>query len=289
MFNYQEAFSRNLGWVTQKEQEIISKTKIAIIGMGGVGGHHLHALSRIGFQNFKIADLDTFEIQNFNRQFGSKMSTIGKEKVEVLKSSILDINPNSKVEVYQSGINLDNIEDFLNGVDIICDGLDLYASNLRAPLYNKAHSKGIYVVTAGPLGMGTSIMTFSPKGMSFNEYFDLDRDDITVEAMIIRFLAGLSPNFLHRKYLASAQHVDLFAGRLPSIHSGCYAASAALSTTVVKIALNRGELVIAPRGYQVDFYRNKLKRFWRPFGNRNWLQRVLIKSLHRMFKQKEFK
>ena len=53
MFNYQEAFSRNLGWVTQEEQEKISKTKIAIIGMGGVGGHHLHALSRIGFQNFK--------------------------------------------------------------------------------------------------------------------------------------------------------------------------------------------------------------------------------------------
>jgi molybdopterin/thiamine biosynthesis adenylyltransferase len=287
-FNYEEAFSRNLGWVTKSEQMTIKESRIAIIGMGGVGGHHLHALARIGFQNFKIADLDTFEVQNFNRQFGATLSSIGEEKVDTLKRIVLDINPEANIEVYPSGIQLENMDTFLSDVDVICDGLDLYASHLRAPLYEKAHKNGIYVISAGPFGMGTSLMTFSPNGMSFNEYFDLDHDNLTVEAQIIRFLAGMSPKFLHKKYIVSPKDVDLFGGRLPSIHSGCYAASAALSSTVVKIVLRRGNVILAPRGYQVDFYRNTIKHTWRPFGNRNWIQRILIKSMHKMFSVQEF-
>ena len=57
-FNYENAFSRNLGWLNEKEQQIIRQTVIAIPGMGGVGGHHLHSLLRVGFCRFKIADFD---------------------------------------------------------------------------------------------------------------------------------------------------------------------------------------------------------------------------------------
>ena len=287
-FNYQQAFIRNLGWLTSEEQEKIKDAKIAIIGMGGVGGHHAHCLARVGFSHFVISDLDHFEVQNFNRQYAAKVSTLGKEKTRVIESELKDINPQCSVKTFPEGINQENMHVFLDGIDIICDGLDLYASDLRSPLYELAHKKGIFVVTAGPLGMGTSLMTFSPYGMSFNAYFDLERDDLTVEAKIIRFLMGLSPKLMHRKYIVSPKDVDLFAGRLPSIHPGCYAASAALTTTVIKIILKRGKVLCAPWSFQVDFFLNKTKKKYLPFGNKNWWQKLKIKSAHKMFKVQEF-
>jgi molybdopterin/thiamine biosynthesis adenylyltransferase len=287
-FDYNSAFSRNIGWVTPNEQAIISNTVIAIPGMGGVGGQHLHALLRIGFQHFKIADLDTFEIQNFNRQFGATMSAIGHEKVEVLKKLALDINPNCKIEIWNQGINIDNMDQFLEGVDVVCDGLDLYASDLRSPLYELAHKNGLFVVSAGPFGMGTSLIAFHPKKMSFNKYFDLENKNLSLEAKIIRFLVGMSPNLLHRKYLAFPEAVDLFNRRLPSLHVGCYSASAALAATILKIVLKRGKVWYAPHGFQVDFYTLRFKKFWCPFGNRNFIQKIKIKVAHRMFSVKEF-
>ena len=55
-FDYNNAFSRNLGWFSKEEQKTISTKVIAIPGMGGVGGHHLHSLARQGYKRFKIAD-----------------------------------------------------------------------------------------------------------------------------------------------------------------------------------------------------------------------------------------
>ncbi|MBC75405.1 MAG: hypothetical protein CME64_05250 [Halobacteriovoraceae bacterium] len=288
MYDYVKAFERNLGWVTPEEQQKIKNTKIAIIGMGGVGGHHAHCLARMGFSNFKISDFDTFEIQNFNRQFGALSSTIGKKKTDVIKDTILDINPEAKVECFEEGINQENMEDFLKDVDIICDGLDLYASHLRSPLYELAHKMGVYTVSAGPFGMGTSVIAFDPKGMSFDEYFDLKHENLTVEAKIIRFLVGMAPTFMHRKYVAYPEKVQLFGGTLPSIQPGCYAASSALGTVVLKIVLNRGKVSFAPSTFHVDFYLNKTKKTWMPFGNKNPLQKIKIKLIHRMFKVKVF-
>ena len=69
-FNYKAAFSRNIGWVTEHEQETLSSKRVAIAGAGGVGGEHLVTLSRLGIQKFNISDFDEFEIHNFNRQAG---------------------------------------------------------------------------------------------------------------------------------------------------------------------------------------------------------------------------
>src|ERR1700689_1281247 len=83
-FSYAEAFDRNLGWFTDYEQQALRTKTIAIAGMGGVGGLHLLTLARLGIANFKIADLDSFETANFNRQIGATVSTLNHAKVEVL-------------------------------------------------------------------------------------------------------------------------------------------------------------------------------------------------------------
>lgn len=288
-FNYERAFSRNLGWVTKEEQKLISQACIAIPGMGGVGGHHLHALLRMGFRRFKLADLDSFEVGNFNRQFGATMSTIGDEKLDTLANFARDIIPDCELELFPKGVQLDNMEAFLEGVDIVADSLDLYASHLRTPLYGLAAKKGIKVISAGPFGMGSAIMAFDPDKMSFNEYFDLDRPNLTMEAKIVRFLAGMAPTMMHRKYIEAPEHIDLFKGKLPSLHVGCYAAAGVMGSTIMKMVLGRGEVIYAPHGIHYDFYLNKTKKFWRPFGNRNFIQRIFIKRALKMFQTKEFK
>ena len=62
LFNYGEAFSRNIGWLASFEQEILRHKRIAIAGLGGVGGIHLLTLCRLGIGKFNIADFDEFAI-----------------------------------------------------------------------------------------------------------------------------------------------------------------------------------------------------------------------------------
>src|SRR5688572_18341410 len=99
-FDYAAAFSRNIGWLTQAEQDQLRRKSIAIAGVGGVGGFHLTTLARLGIGRFHIADLDTFEIANFNRQAGAMVSTIGRPKVDVLAEMARDINPECEIRQF---------------------------------------------------------------------------------------------------------------------------------------------------------------------------------------------
>jgi tRNA A37 threonylcarbamoyladenosine dehydratase len=79
-FSYTQAFSRNIGWVTAAEQQVLRGKRVAIAGMGGVGGVHLLTLARLGVGAFHVADFDTFDIANFNRQVGAAVSTLGARR-----------------------------------------------------------------------------------------------------------------------------------------------------------------------------------------------------------------
>jgi tRNA A37 threonylcarbamoyladenosine dehydratase len=104
-FDYQLAFDRNIGWVTEPEQQVLRSKRVAIAGMGGVGGVHVVTLARLGVQRFNIADFDTFDIANFNRQVGATMSSLGRPKAEVLAEMVRDINPEADVRVFPAGVD----------------------------------------------------------------------------------------------------------------------------------------------------------------------------------------
>ncbi|MFT6633380.1 MAG: molybdopterin/thiamine biosynthesis adenylyltransferase [Bacteriovoracaceae bacterium] len=283
-FDYNKAFSRNLGWLSREEQKIISEKVIAIPGMGGVGGYHLHSLIRLGFKRFKIADFDEFDVHNFNRQIGAKVSTVGLNKADVMKNIVLDIIPDAEVDVYEDGVNEENMEEFLKGVDILVDGLDVYVIKLRIKLFDLALKKGIFVTTAAPLGMGTSIISFHPDKMNFNEYFNMNCD-METEDLLPHFLAGVAPSLIHTKYLYHKNEIDFKTGRVPSLHCGVISATAAICSEVVKIVLQRGKLKYAPHSHHYDFYLHRSKHIWRPFGNRNILQKIIISIIKKKFQE----
>ena len=72
-FSYDAAFVRNIGWLTEWEQQALRAKRVAIAGMGGVGGVHMLTLARFGVGAFSIADFDRFDIVNFNRQIGANV------------------------------------------------------------------------------------------------------------------------------------------------------------------------------------------------------------------------
>lgn len=271
-FDYDAAFSRNIGWVTEAEQARLRGSRIAIAGMGGVGGAHLLSLARLGVGCFRIADFDSFDLPNFNRQAGALMSTLDQPKAEVLAGMARDINPEIALDVFPEGVSEHNLDAFLDGVDLYVDALDFFAFAARRATFAACRARGIPAVTAAPIGMGTAVLVFMPDAMSFEDYFCLDGCD--EEEMAIRFLFGLSPGMLQRGYLADPSRVNLAERRGPSTIAACQLCAGVVVTESLKILLGRGGVRPAPHGYQFDAYRNRLVRTWRPGGNRNPLQRL---------------
>ena len=279
MFSYQQAFSRNIGWVTNDEQEALRGKRVAIAGLGGTGGLHLTTLARLGVGAFKIADLDRFESVNMNRQAGAFVSTLGNAKVSVMAKIAHDINPEINLTLFSSGVTADNVDSFLKDVDLYVDALDYFAFETRKLIFRRCEKLGIPVITAAPLGMSAALVIFRPGSMSFDEYFGLD--DGPAEEQGIRFLVGLSPAMLQRTYLADARAVDLRRGRGPSLGASCQLCAALAAVEALKILLGRGRVLAAPYAMQFDAYRQKLVTTYRPFGAKNPLQRMAVALVRR--------
>ena len=274
MFDYQKAFSRNIGWVTEEEQQILKNKKVAIAGAGGVGGIHLVTLARLGISNFNISDFDDFEVHNFNRQSGAFMSTLGQQKVDVMESIAKDINPESTIKSFPEGIFAHNVDEFLAGVDIYVDALDFFALEARKIVFQKCYEKNIPVVTAAPLGMGCAFLCFMPEKMSYEQYFRFSGK--SEDEQLIQFLIGLSPAMLQRPYLVDSSKVSFIEKRGPSTPMAVNLCAGIAGTYVLKILLNRGPVLAAPHGLHFDAYRNKFTKTWRPFGNNGLVQRVMF-------------
>jgi molybdopterin/thiamine biosynthesis adenylyltransferase len=273
-FSYEKAFSRNIGWVTEMEQQTLRCKRVAIAGLGGVGGAHLLTLTRLGIGAFHIADFDTFDIPNFNRQAGATITSLGRSKTEVLSEMARNINPEVQLRVFEKGVHEQNLDAFLEGVDLYVDGLDFFAFSARKVVFPGCAKRGIPATTAAPQGMGAAVLNFLPGGMTFEEYFRWE--GCSEDAMALRFLIGLSPAMLQRGYLVDRSAVDFSARKGPSTAMACEICAGMAATEALKILLHRGKVVAAPRGVHFDAYRSKMVKTWRPGGNRNPIQRLAL-------------
>lgn len=271
-FNFDAAFSRTLGWITQTEQTVLRAKRVALAGMGGVGGSHLLTHTRLGVGKFNIADFDEFEIHNFNRQAGASLSHLNRPKVDVMAEMALDINPLLEMKRFPAGVTRENLDEFLDEVDLYVDSLDFFAFEARQMVFAACARKGIPAITAAPLGMGAAFLCFLPGGMTFEQYFQLEGHADKEKAL--RLMLGLSPALLQMGYLVDDSRVDFEAREGPSTPMACEICAGVAATHSLKILLNRGGVPAAPHGVHYDAYRNKLSHTWRPWGNRNPIQKL---------------
>jgi hypothetical protein len=273
-FSYDEAFSRNLGWVTEAEQRRLKGSRVCIAGLGGVGGVYLLTLARLGVGAFSIADFDTYALANFNRQVGATLASLNRPKINVMLAMARDINPELDVRVFNEGLNPGNLDAFLADGDVYLDGLDFFALDIRRLVFARCAAMAIPATTVAPLGMGAALLNFVPGGMTFEGYFCLEGH--TAHEQALRFLVGLSPAMLQMSYLVDPSRVDLARRRGPSTVIGVQLCSGIAAVQVLKLILGRGKVPAAPSGLHFDAFRNRLRHTWRPGGNRHPLQRLLL-------------
>ena len=272
-----------LGWVTADEQRSCAPA----CGYRRIGWCRRLppvTLARLGIGAFNLADFDSFDLVNFNRQAGAMVSTLGRPKVDVLAAMVRDINPEVDLRILPDGVNSENLPSFFDGIDLYVDGLDFFAFSARKAVFAECARRGIPAITVAPLGMGAALLNFLPGGMTFEEYFCWN--GCSEDEMAIRFLLGLSPAMLQRNYLADRSAVDFAGRRGPSTGMACEMCAGIAATEALKILLGRGKVSSAPWGMHFDAYRNRLVRTWRPGGNRNPIQRIAISIARRQLLHK---
>ncbi|MDO9577873.1 MAG: tRNA threonylcarbamoyladenosine dehydratase [Candidatus Cloacimonadales bacterium] len=119
-----DQFSRTKLLFGQEAIAIFQKSRIAVMGLGGVGSYAAEALARSGIGAFLLVDFDTIGLSNLNRQLPALHSTIGKLKTEAMRDRILDINPKAKVEIYSDFCAHESRDFLLNNVDFVVDAID---------------------------------------------------------------------------------------------------------------------------------------------------------------------
>ncbi|MCP5416588.1 MAG: ThiF family adenylyltransferase [Chromatiaceae bacterium] len=270
-FDYFTAFQRNIGFLSRQEQELVRGARVAIAGLGGTGGAQVHALARIGVGRFTLADLDTYELANFNRQLGATMHTIGHPKVDVATEIIHAINPEADVRQLTAGIGPESIATFLEEADLVIDSLDFYCFKERFLLYAEARKRGLWVLTAPPLGFGFTLLFFDPDGMSFMDYFGF-KEGMSQRDLTIALFAGIAPRPYMLKYL-NMEGLDFGAHRLPSVGAAPFLIAGVMATETVKRITGKGKTLAAPTIQQYDAMLNKFNRRTYPMGMRSPLQR----------------
>ncbi len=282
--SYEVLFSRNLGIVSKEEQAILKTSRVSIAGVGGVGGAYAVTLARMGVGQFHLADPDLFEPANMNRQFGATIQSMGQNKAHVLKEMILSINPEAVVTTFTEGIDQGNVEAFLQGVDLVLDGIDAFAISVRRMLYESCQRRNLFVIASGPVGLTATLHVFGPGSMGFEDYFDF-KNCQTDEERFVAFIVGTCPSFLHWGQV-DPNFVDIANQRGPSLAPAINLCTAFACSEGLYILLNRKSQMLAPRYLQFDLKGKKLANKYLFCGNRNPLQKLKRRFALRILKKK---
>jgi len=275
-------FSRNIGLISNANQIKLCQARVAVAGVGGVGGIHLLTLARLGIGKFTIADMDVYERANISRQFGAKHSTLGDYKTSVISNLLQDINPTIESKIFPKGVDRENIGEFLQGADFFVDGMDFFEVEIRRELFKKAREMGIVALTSAPLGFGSTLQVFSPQGMSFDDYFGISEEMPYLEKLAA-FASGLAPRPYHLKYLDLSK-VSLENKSGPAVAPACTLAASLVATCVVRLVA--GEPVRAVPYYtQIDLYRSKFRNGYLVWGGKNPLQKLKRHIILKKFKK----
>lgn len=148
-----EEWSRSELLLGRQAMEKLGRSRVAVIGVGGVGGYVAEGLARTGIGNLLLVDSDVVAPSNLNRQIIATQETIGQPKVEVLKQRILSINPDAAVETHQIFYLPGDSNISLANCDYIVDAIDTVAGKIA--LIEEAARLGIPIISS--MGAGNKL------------------------------------------------------------------------------------------------------------------------------------
>lgn len=117
-------YERNIPALTEAECSLLRQKRVLVVGCGGLGGHIIDQLCRIGIGSLKVVDGDVFEGTNLNRQLFSRVSLLGVSKAKSAAEHIAQVNPSVQVEAIPEFMTEDNVHALVTGCDAVIDALD---------------------------------------------------------------------------------------------------------------------------------------------------------------------
>ncbi len=241
--HYREMFSRNIGLFNETEQEKICNSRVAIAGLGGVGGLAAERLVRLGVGNLKINDPGDMELTNFNRQFGADMKTLGQNKAEVICQQIKDINPNARITCITTGIKSQHdVESLLDGCDVIADVMDFGLFRESILLQREARKRGMHYLFSTAIGFGAITVVFAPDGITLEEYnglpVDVDVDDPRQLQVALERIVPVIPKYVQDRNIIN----DIITGKtsiIPTTSIGAGLSAIQAASEAVNIIIGR--------------------------------------------------
>ncbi len=163
--------------IGKKGIDKLNNAKVIVFGVGGVGGFAVEGLVRAGIGNITVVDFDIVDETNINRQIIALHSTIGMDKVELIKNRALDINPNLKITAYKMLYN-ETTSDFLlnEDYDFVVDAIDMVKSKLH--LIKACNQRGLKIISS--MGMGNKL------NPALIEIDDISKTEMCPLAKIVR-------------------------------------------------------------------------------------------------------
>ena len=147
-------FSRTQLLLGSDAMESLYKKKVAVFGIGGVGGHVCEALVRSGIGSFDLIDDDKVCLTNLNRQIIATRKTVGKYKAEVMQERMLEINPDAKIEIHKCFFLPENADAFpFHEYDYIVDAVDTVTAKIE--LIMRAQKERVPIISA--MGAGNKL------------------------------------------------------------------------------------------------------------------------------------
>lgn len=174
---YSERTDRNIGWITRDEQEMLRQKTVGISGCGGMGGLVASVLLRVGIGHIKIADVESFDVSNMNRQFGATRKTIGTSKAFATARALRDITDDTNIDVFPRGINENDVDAFLDGCDVVLDEIEYWAIGARILLHQRARERNIPIINCNTIGFGTRLFFFTPDSATMEECMGLSYEE----------------------------------------------------------------------------------------------------------------
>jgi len=214
-FNPQEFYSRQvvLQELGQKGQEKLRRSKVVVVGLGGLGTVSALYLALAGVGHLRLVDQDTVELNNLHRQVLYSLNNLRYPKVEAAADRIGHVNPDIKVEPIAENVRESNVDDLIRGSNCIVDGLD----NMRTRyLLNRAsvRNKVPYVFGAA-IGIEGNLSVFSPPETPCLQCVLPDLDDMRLPTCDVRGVLGATTGIIGS--MQAMETIKLLAGMSDSL------------------------------------------------------------------------
>ena len=251
---YEQLYLRNEGYVPADLQEKIRATRVLIAGCG-IGSTIAEAAMRLGFEQMTVADGDTVELHNLNRQ-AYESQDAGRTKAEALADHLRRIHPEARLTVHADWITADNVAGLVEGADLIFDTVDFLDLKTICDLHDEAHRQRKPIISAVSAGWGAAAVYFPPTDGEcclFRRLFGLPASGSVENASYVEHFAhfierirtDLDPQVADAMAKALTVMEDGTPCPAPHVAAGSFAV-ASLSVTMAARILNGEKVLAAP-------------------------------------------